>query len=99
MLEKLNDISNELEKRLKRFNRSARTISLKIKYNDFSIQTRSKTVDRGFSNKSDFFPIIEQLINKNKIHTPVRLLGISVSNFENWPENNDRINIQCSFDF
>ncbi len=99
MLEKLNDISNELEKRIKRFNKRARTITLKIKYNDFSIQTRSKTVDRGFSNKSDFFPIIEQLINKNNIHKPVRLLGISVSNFENWPQNNDRINIQCSFDF
>jgi len=41
MLEKLENIAAEVEKRLKRSNVSGKTITLKIKYSDFTLQTRS----------------------------------------------------------
>ena len=52
MLERLEKIADELEYRLKKSKLAGKTITLKIKYSDFSQQTRSKTLsffvkDRG----------------------------------------------------
>jgi DNA polymerase-4 len=44
MLEKLEHIAQEVSKRLKKSKVAGKTITLKIKYSDFSLQTRSKTL-------------------------------------------------------
>ena len=80
MLDELNSIANELERRMQKSKNKGRTVTVKLKYNDFSNQTRSKTVENFISEKEDFFPIIEELIYQKKIEKAVRLLGISISN-------------------
>jgi DNA polymerase-4 len=51
MLERLERIAEELEKRLKKYDISGKTITLKIKYSDFTTQTRSKTLPYSFQIK------------------------------------------------
>jgi DNA polymerase-4 len=65
---------------MKKNSNKGKTITVKIKYDDFTQETRSKTIDRYISKKEDFFPIIEQLIFYKNITKSVRLLGISITN-------------------
>src|SRR5690606_3854285 len=51
MMERLNDIADEVVKRLKKSNIEGKTITLKIKYSDFTLQTRSKTLSDFTSDK------------------------------------------------
>src|SRR5690606_40788779 len=46
MLERLQNIAKQLENRLKKSGLAGKTITLKIKYSDFTLQTRSKTLPR-----------------------------------------------------
>ena len=80
ILVKLEQIAKELETRMKKNSDKGKTITVKIKYYDFSQETRSKTIDQYFSKKEEFFPIIEQLIFHKRITKSVRLLGISITN-------------------
>ncbi len=76
----LSIIADELEKRMLRNDVKGKTITVKIKYNDFTQQTRSKTVNEFIGLKKDFFNIAESLILQEELKKPVRLLGISISN-------------------
>lgn len=78
----LDKIATETENRLKHSKTKGRTITVKIKYNDFTVQTRSKTIDAFTNEKLIIWPIVEELINQETLHLPVRLLGISISNLE-----------------
>ena len=100
MLDKLTGIADELEKRLNQSNNKGKTITIKLKYSDFSQQTRSKTIDEYISTKEEFFPIIEELLYQKEIHKSVRLLGISITNLYReklLPEEDYRV--QLKFDF
>ena len=66
MLDELDSIADELEKRMIKSKNKGRTITVKLKYNDFTTQTRSKTIERHISKKHEFFPIIEELIYQKK---------------------------------
>jgi len=96
--EKLDSISDELERRIKKSNVKGKTITLKIKYNDFTIQSRSKTTDYWITTKQKINEIIIGLLEQKEIEKPVRLLGISLSNLyssEKYPD----IAIQLKIDF
>ena len=100
MLDKLAGIADELEKRLNKSNNKGKTITIKLKYSDFSQQTRSRTIDGYMSTKEEFFPIIEELLYQKEIHKSVRLLGISITNLYReklLPEEDYRV--QLKFDF
>jgi DNA polymerase-4 len=88
MLEHLERIAETLESRMKKSKVNARTITLKLKYSDFTTHTRSKTIDSFVSNKEDFFPIVKELLVQEPVKSSVRLLGISMSKLdaENPPE-------------
>ena len=98
ILEKLNDIALDVEKRMIKSKKYGRTITIKIKYEDFSVQTRSKTLLKSFQKKEDFFPTILNLIYKKEIIKSVRLLGISISKLIN-KNKKSVISVQCKFDF
>ena len=77
-----------------------KTITVKIKYSDFSQQTRSKTIENYVSKKEEFFPIIKELLFQKQIEKPVRLLGISISNFFNdGKPNKNEYRLQLRFNF
>ncbi|MEO9571451.1 MAG: DNA polymerase IV [Polaribacter sp.] len=80
MLEKLDKIANELEKRMIKADTKGKTITLKIKYSDFTQQTRSKTKTNFMQKKSEFFPVVKELLYQDKITNSVRLLGLSFGN-------------------
>ena len=80
MLEKLEHIAEELEKRLKQHHIAGKTITLKIKYSDFTLQTRSKTLPLFISDKSLVLETAKELLYQEKLQNSVRLLGISLSN-------------------
>ena len=99
LLTPLETLSKELEQRLKKRNLSGRTITLKIKYSDFTTQTRSKTLAKFVSDQSMLFRIGEELLFQENLKNSVRLLGLSVSNLNVWEKQNQPKYIQLQFEF
>ena len=101
MIERLTQIAEEVERRLKSKNVAGKTITLKIKYSDFSIQTRSKTLDYFISSKSLLLEETKHLLFQEKVKDSVRLLGISVSNLNTDQEKKakTKVNVQLKFPF
>ena len=102
MLEKLEHIAEEVSHRLTKSKIAGRTITLKIKYSDFSLQTRSKTLEYFISDKSVILETTKELLYQEKLKDSVRLLGISLSNLNT--ENNKKpkkksVSVQLKFDF
>ncbi|MDP5091787.1 MAG: DNA polymerase IV [Polaribacter sp.] len=97
MLEKLDKIADELERRMKKSDTKGKTITLKIKYSDFTTQTRSKTMEYFIQQKTEFFPIVKELLFQEKLSNSVRLLGISFANLNT--EKRAPIWVQLQFDF
>lgn len=106
MLEKLEHIAHELERRLKKYSVSGKTVTLKIKYSDFTTQTRSKTILYYISDKDLIFDTVKELLYQEKLKNSVRLLGISLSNLntdtkEKQPQKTEQrsISVQLKFEF
>ena len=97
MLEQLESISRQIEKRLQKHSISGKTITLKIKYSDFSKQTRSKTMPYYISDKNLIFEIVKELLYQERLKDSVRLLGIALSNLNT--EQKKTVVIQLQFDF
>ena len=97
MLEQLERIATSLEKRLKKHNISGKTVTLKIKYSDFTQQTRSKTLHYFISDKSLILETVEELLYQERMKDSVRLLGISLSNLNT--EEKKAVVVQLKFAF
>lgn len=98
MMEKLFNIALELEKRMKRAQVKGKTITLKIKLNDFQMLTRSKTLENYFNDFETLLQNSEELLKNAPIEKPVRLLGLSLSKLDNDIEDT-QIAIQLKLDF
>jgi len=83
MLKKLETIAEEVERRLKKSKIAGKTITLKIKYSDFTLQTRSKTLPLYISSKELILENVKELLFQEGMKNSVRLLGISLSNLNN----------------
>ncbi len=104
MLKRLENIADELERRLKKYKIAGKTITLKIKYSDFTLQTRSKTLPYFIANKSLILETVKDLLYQSPIENSVRLLGISLANLntennKKTTEEKEAISIQLQFDF
>ena len=97
LLERLSSIGDELETRMLDTKTKGKTVTLKIKYSDFTKQTRSKTLPHFVDEKKEFFPVIRELLYQENLRESVRLLGISISNLNT--EKKSPIWVQLSFDF
>jgi len=97
MLEKLDNIADELERRMIKANTKGKTVTLKIKYSDFTQQTRSKTMPNFLQLKIEFMPIVKELLYQEKLLNSVRLLGISFGNLNT--EKKEPVWVQLKFDF
>ncbi len=80
IMEQLEKVANELEYRLKKAKVAGKTITLKIKYSDFSQQTRSKTLAFYIKDKNLLLETVKDLLFQEKLKNSVRLIGISVTN-------------------
>ena len=97
MQERLERIAGELEKRLKKYNISGKTVTLKIKYSDFTTQTRSKTLPYFISDKGILFETVKELLYQERLKESVRLLGISLNNLNT--EIKKTVVVQLRFEF
>ncbi len=83
MLERLEPLAKRIAERMATTSNYGRTVTLKIKYRDFSITTRQRTVDDQVHHASELMKLAGWLLhNPAPPHLPVRLLGLSVSTFE-----------------
>lgn len=94
MLEKLNTLSQEVENRLLKNNVKGRTITLKIKYSDFTQTTRSKTLVKFVSSKNEILEVVKELLYQDMLKNSVRLLGVSLNNLNNEEPKNLKQYIQ-----
>lgn len=102
MMERLEEIAKKVAFRLKQHQLKGRSITLKIRYSNFQIQTRSRTVAAPPESAAEILEIIQELLYQDRLDDSVRLLGVSISNFETSTLGNERrkpIGIQLSFDF
>lgn len=107
MLEKLQHIADEVSRRLIKSKVAGKTITLKIKYSDFTMQTRSKTVPYFVSDASVILETAKGLLYQEKMNNSVRLLGISLSNLNTEPQKKqllkttkqNTISVQLQFEF
>ena len=106
MLEKLDHIAEEVAKRLHKSNVAGKTVTLKIKYSDFTLQTRSKTLPYFISDKSIILDTAKDLLYQEKLNNSVRLLGISLSNLNTETSKKSKqkvkekpVSVQLKFDF
>ena len=96
LVDKLEQIAIEVSKRLQRINIAGKTLTLKIKYSDFSLQTRSKTLPFYISEKELILEHSKLLLFQQKLQNSVRLVGISISNLNT---NNYRKDVKKDISF
>jgi DNA polymerase-4 len=104
MEERLLSIAKELEKRLQKSKISGKTITLKIKYSDFTLQTRSKTLPYFVNDKHIIVDVAKDLLYQERLKNSVRLLGISVHNLNNEEKTKTElpqksVSVQLKFEF
>ena len=104
MLERLEHIAQELERRLTKSKVAGKTITLKIKYSDFTLNTRSKTMPYFISDKDLILETAKDLLYQEELQNSVRLLGISLSNLNTEDKTVKKIDdksilVQLKFDF
>ncbi len=103
MLEHLEYIAKELESRLKKSDLAGKTITLKIKYSDFTLQTRSKTLPHFIMDSDLIMETVKELLYQEKMENSVRLLGISLSNLNTEDQKiepkNENVSVQLKFEF
>lgn len=90
-------ISEDLEERLARKEIKGKTLTLKIKYKDFSVYTRSKTQEVYYGHAQDFYETAQNLWELRPYDKPVRLLGLSISNLNT--QEKKQISVQLKIPF
>ncbi|MEX1249270.1 MAG: DNA polymerase IV, partial [Acidimicrobiia bacterium] len=78
--------SQRLAMRLRSAALRPRTISLKVRYDDFTTVSRSRTATSGVDGSRDIFRLAKEMLSDVPADRPVRLLGLAGSSFE---ETND----------
>lgn len=95
--EKLENLSQELHQRLQKNNILGKCLTLKIKYKDFSLFTRSNTQEEYFTSWEEFFKISKKLWELRPYDKAVRLLGLSLSHLNT--EEKKQISVQLKIRF
>ncbi|AEF18125.1 MULTISPECIES: DNA polymerase IV [Thermoanaerobacterium] len=57
-----------------------RTVTVKIKTSNFTLHTRSRTLNEYIDSSDDIYSVAEAIFKEAKMTQPVRLIGLSVSN-------------------
>jgi DNA polymerase-4 len=79
----IREICDTLYTRLQKAAVWGTTLTVKIKYNDFTQITRSKSFSAGINNQRDMVKIACDMLHENRDREkPIRLLGMSFSNLE-----------------
>ncbi|TJY38182.1 DNA polymerase IV [Pontimicrobium aquaticum] len=105
MIKKLEHIAKEVAKRLSKSKVAGKTVTLKIKYSDFTLQTRSRTLPYYVSDKDIILDAAKNLLYQDTLKESVRLLGISISNlntqsiYAKASMDKESVSVQLKFEF
>jgi DNA polymerase-4 len=78
----LNELAQKVVQSMSRRNLHAKTLTIKVKYADFTQVTRSQTMEEGFNDSQAILSILPCLLDKTEAgEKKVRLLGVTTSNF------------------
>jgi DNA polymerase-4 len=81
MVEVLEHLAIQVEHRLVELELAGRTLTLKVRWSDFQLITRSVSRSQGFQDAQGMMPVLLTLLDRlDSGNRPVRLLGVSVSN-------------------
>ena len=84
MNQALEKIAKEVYHRLQNNNKNGYTLTLKIKYNNYEVITRARTLETLIQTEADILQLAQGLLLAHKEpNRPIRLLGITVSNLAN----------------
>ena len=98
MIESVNNICQKVYDRLETAQIKGKTLTLKIKYFDFQITTRSTTLPHHIETLEEIKQTaIELLYTPNFPEKPVRLLGVAISNLQD--PDNLKYGVQLEIDF
>lgn len=82
VLKALEPLALEVAESLAQRQLRGRTLTLKVRYHDFSLVTRSVSRREPFITLADMRPVLALLLERTQVaERPVRLLGVGVSNF------------------
>ena len=82
LLKELDKISEEVGNRLKRAEATGRTLTVKVKFSDFTQITRSKTIEGEISTTQEVQVLAREVLTHSYVEgMKVRLLGVTISNF------------------
>jgi len=76
-------LSDKVAYRLRKKNLKGKTIGIKVKFFDFTVITRAKTIDVMTDSTDRIYQVVRELMIANQFNKPIRLLGVTVSNFDN----------------
>jgi DNA polymerase-4 len=92
----LDIIADELYRRMKKYNIYGRTVTLKLKYSDFTSITRSKSVNHIITKFDDLQEIKSEIFDNLELDTQgIRLLGLGISNLEQ--QKNEGVQLTLDF--
>jgi DNA polymerase-4 len=81
--ETLENIIEIVWERIERANAKGRTVTLKLKYNDFKGMTRSRSANQSITGRTEFAGISRTLLEEVlPLPKPIRLMGLTLSNLE-----------------
>ncbi|MEL7739015.1 DNA polymerase IV [Citromicrobium bathyomarinum] len=79
----LDDIVEIVWERIERAQARGRTVTLKLKYNDFQLMTRARSLPRSVADKAEFAAIGHAILDELlPLPRPIRLMGLTLSNLE-----------------
>lgn len=93
ILEKFVSLARNVTNRLIKDESICKTISIQVKYSDFKVINRSKTLEFYTDNYYEIYQVVEKLYDDNQSDKTIRLLGVSVSNLKSNVNNFRQINI------
>ena len=81
-MDALRRIAEEVGRRMKQGNYRGKTITIKLRYSDFTTQTRSRSIDHFTDKEAEIYTIASELLEGHPRAQALRLLGISISNLD-----------------
>lgn len=96
--EKIEILSQDLHQRLQKNKILGRSLTLKIKYKDFSLFTRSYTKEEYFTKPEEYISIAKKLWELRPLDKAVRLLGLSLSHLNTDEKKKNSIQLKIPFE-
>lgn len=93
--DRLDVLAQEVTRRLKKTNKTGKTLTLKIKFADFSQITRSRTLTQPIVGLDHIKSVSFDLLNETfKESMQIRLLGITISNFNSEEQSEEQLTLE-----